>query len=144
MQAVALYYGVYDFINAENMHELMLPFLEHFVIKARYAEAPERYRAASPISYVQRVASPFFVLHGDKDELLPCGQARSFCAALRAAGAPTMATPSSRTPTMRSTSIPMVRSRLAANAVADFLGVIFGRRVSSLLDQVPVPVTTAS
>ena len=32
------YYGVYDFTDADNMHELMLPFLEQFVMRARYAD----------------------------------------------------------------------------------------------------------
>ena len=44
VQAVAPYYGVYDFTDFENMHELMLPFLERFVMKARYADEPERSR----------------------------------------------------------------------------------------------------
>ncbi len=39
LQAVAPYYGVYDFTDFENMHELMLPFLEHFVFKTRYADS---------------------------------------------------------------------------------------------------------
>ena len=77
------YYGVYDFTNAENMHEMMLPFLEQFVMKARYTDDPEQFKAASPISYVHSEAPPFFVLHGEKDELVPCRQARAFCAALR-------------------------------------------------------------
>lgn len=91
MQAVAPYYGVYDFTDFENMHVLMLPFLEQFVMKARYADEPERFTAASPVSYVHSDAPPFFVLHGEKDELVPSGQARAFCSALRAAGAATVA-----------------------------------------------------
>ena len=39
VQAAAPYYGVYDFTDVDNMHELMLPFLEQFVMKARYADA---------------------------------------------------------------------------------------------------------
>ena len=90
VQAAVPYYGVYDFTDADNMHEMMLPFLEQFVMKARYADEPERFKAASPISYVHSEAPPFFVLHGEKDELVPSGQARAFCAALRDAGAPTV------------------------------------------------------
>src|SRR3984957_15899797 len=74
VQAAVPYYGVYDFTNAETMHELMLPFLEQFVMRARYAETPERFQAASPISYVHNDAPPFFVLHGEKDELVSCSQ----------------------------------------------------------------------
>lgn len=144
VQAVAPYYGVYDFTNAENMHEMMLPFLEHFVFKTRYADEPERFKAASPISYVHSEAPPFFVLHGEKDELVPCGQARTFCAALREAGAATVSYAELANAHHAFDITPTVRSRLAADAVADFLGVVYGRRVSSLMDSLPLSATSAS
>jgi acetyl esterase/lipase len=144
VQAVAPYYGVYDFTDSENMHELMLPFLEQFVMKARYADDPERFAAASPISYVHSDAPPFFVLHGEKDELVPSGQARAFCAALRAAGAATVAHAELGNAHHAFDITPTVRSRLAADAVADFLGVVYGRRASSLLDSLSLSVTSAS
>jgi acetyl esterase/lipase len=144
VQAVAPYYGVYDFTDFDNMHEMMLPFLEHFVLKARYADQPERFAAASPISYVHGEAPPFFVLHGEKDELVPSGQARSFCAALRGAGAPTVAYAELANAHHAFDITPTVRSRLTADAVSDFLGVVYGRRVSSLLDSSPLAVTSAS
>ncbi len=143
VQAVAPYYGVYDFTDFENMHDLMLPFLEQFVVKARYADEPERFAAASPVTYVHGEAPPFFVLHGEKDELVPSGQARAFCAALRAAGA-TVAHAELANAHHAFDILSTVRSRLAADAVADFLGVIYGRRVSSLPDSVPLAVTSAS
>lgn len=144
VQAVVPYYGVYDFTDAENMHELMLPFLEHFVLKTRYHENPDRFRAASPISYVHDQAPPFFVLHGDKDELVPSGQARAFCAALRDAGAATVGYAELANAHHAFDITPTVRSRLAAAAVADFLGVVYGRRAYPLMDSVPVPATSAS
>jgi acetyl esterase/lipase len=144
VHAVAPYYGVYDFTDSENMHELMLPFLEQFVMKARYADDPERFAAASPISYVHSDAPPFFVLHGEKDELVPSGQARAFCAALRAAGAATVAHAELGNAHHAFDITPTVRSRLAADAVADFLGVVYGRRASSLLDSLPLSATSAS
>ena len=144
VQAVAPYYGVYDFTDSDNMHELMLPFLEHFVLKARYADEPERFAAASPISYVHSDAPPFFVLHGEKDELIPSGQARAFSAALRAAGAPIVAHAELANAHHAFDITPTVRSRLAAAAVADFLGVVYGRRASALLDSLPLPATSAS
>ena len=39
---------------------------------------------------------------------------------------------------------PTVRSRLAADAVADFLGIIYGRRESSLLDSLALTASPAS
>lgn len=144
VQAAVPYYGVYDFTDADNMHELMLPFLERFVLKARYSDYPERFADASPISYVRSDAPPFFVLHGEKDELIPSGQARSFAAALRTAGAPTVCHAELANAHHAFDITPTVRSRLAARAVADFLGVVYGRRAASLLDSLPLSVTSAS
>lgn len=144
VQAAVPYYGVYDFTNAETMHELMLPFLEQFVMRARYAETPERFEAASPISYVHNDAPPFFVLHGEKDELVPCSQARTFCAAMRDAGAPTVAYAELANAHHAFDILSTVRSRLAANAVADFLGIVYGRRESALIDSWPLSATPAS
>src|SRR5208283_4066259 len=144
VQAVAAYYGVYDFTDSDNMHEMMLPFLEQFVMKARYADEPERFKAASPISHVHREAPPFFVLHGEKDELVPSGQARAFTAALREAGAATVSYAELVNAHHAFDITPTVRSRLAANAVADFLGVIYGRRANSLLASAPLSATSAS
>jgi acetyl esterase/lipase len=145
VQAVVPYYGVYDFTDAANMHEMMLPFLEHFVMKARYADAPELFKAASPISYVHRDAPPFFVLHGEKDELVPTGQARVFSAALREAGAAFVSYAELANAHHAFDITPTVRSRLAANAVADFLGVIYGRRhVSSRMDSLTLSASPAS
>ena len=144
VQAVAPYYGVYDFTDFENMHEMMLPFLEHFVLKTRYSDNPEPFRAASPISYAHGEAPPFFVLHGEKDELVPSGQARSFCAALREAGAATVAYAELANAHHAFDITPTVRSRLAADAVADFLGVVYGRCGGSLTDSFPLSATSAS
>ncbi|OBJ49041.1 alpha/beta hydrolase [Mycobacterium sp. 1423905.2] len=144
VQAVAPYYGVYDFTDFDNMHEMMLPFLEHFVMKARYADKPERFAAASPISYVHRDAPPFFVLHGEKDELVPSGQSRAFCAALKDAGAATVAYAELANAHHAFDITPTVRSRLAADAVSDFLGVIYGRREHALLESLALSASPAS
>jgi len=144
VHAAAPYYGVYDLTDFDNMHQLMLPFLEQFVIKARYAEAPERFKAASPISYVHSQAPPFLVLHGEKDELVPCGQARAFCAALRDAGAATVSHAELENAHHAFDITPTVRSRLAADAVADFLGVVYGRRASPRTGSLPLSATSAS
>jgi acetyl esterase/lipase len=144
VDAAVPYYGVYDFTNAENMHKMMLPFLEQFVMKARYTDAPEQFSAASPISYVHSDAPPFFVLHGEKDELVPCRQAQAFCAALREAGAATVSHAELENAHHAFDITPTVRSGLAADAVADFLGVVYGRRASSRMGSLPLSATSAS
>lgn len=144
VQAVAPYYGVYDFTDFDNMHEMMLPFLEHFVMKATFADEPERFTSASPISYVHRDAPPFFLLHGDRDQLAPVGQARAFSAALQGAGVGTVAYAELANAHHAFDITPTVRSRMAADAVADFLGVIYGRRESALLDSLALSASPAS
>lgn len=145
LQAAVPYYGVYDFTDFENMNELMLPFLEHFVLKTRYSDDPERFKEASPISYVHSEAPPCFVLHGEKDEVIPSGQARAFCAALREAGAATVAHAELANAHHAFDITPTVRSRLAASAVADFLGVVYGRqRPGARIDSLPLSASPAS
>jgi acetyl esterase/lipase len=144
VQAAVPYYGVYDFSDAENMHEMMLPFLEQFVMKVRYSDAPERFRAASPISYVHTDAPPFFVLHGEMDELIPRGQARAFCGALREAGAATVTHAELENAHHAFDILSTVRSQLAADAVGDFLGVVYGRHASQVMGSSPLSATTAS
>jgi acetyl esterase/lipase len=54
------------------------------VFKVPIAEAEDRYRAASPTHRVHADAPPFLVLHGDRDTLVPVGDARTFVRELRA------------------------------------------------------------
>ena len=58
-------------------------FLEPWVMKAFYADEPEKFEAASPIDQVDADAPPFFVLHGDRDTLAPVEDARLFVERLR-------------------------------------------------------------
>jgi dipeptidyl aminopeptidase/acylaminoacyl peptidase len=84
------------------------------------------------------------VLHGEKDELVPCSQARTFCAAMRDAGAATVAYAELANAHHAFDILSTVRSRLAANAVADFLGIAYGQRESALIDSWPLSATPAS
>jgi acetyl esterase/lipase len=49
-------------------------------------EVPERYRDASPLSWIDRRTAPFLVIHGDRDNVVPIEQSRRLVAGLRAAG----------------------------------------------------------
>jgi acetyl esterase/lipase len=131
VQAAAPFYGVYDLTDAEKMHEMMMPFLELFVMKERYADMPELFELASPISHVHRDAPPFFVLHGESDSVIPTVQARAFCDALRGAGAHTVGYAELPNAHHAFDLFATVRSRLTADAVADFLGVVYGQHVRS-------------
>lgn len=54
-------------------------------MKARIADDPERFAAASPLTHVGAHAPPFLVVHGDSDSIVPVAEARAFVAALRRA-----------------------------------------------------------
>jgi acetyl esterase/lipase len=144
VQAVAPYYGVYDFTDAEKMHEMMLPFLEQIVMQTRHADNPGLFESASPISHAHACAPPFFVLHGENDSLVPSVQARTFCTALREAGAPTVAYAELPNAHHAFDTVATVRSQLAADAVAEFLGVVYGRYVRSAAGPQCGTVTPAS
>jgi acetyl esterase/lipase len=79
------FYGVYDFSDRfSHWHNRgLLAVLERFVMKARLADEPERFEAASPLSHVGAHAPPFLVVHGDTDSIVPVAEARAFVAALR-------------------------------------------------------------
>src|SRR5918994_6685707 len=49
-------------------------------------EVPERYRDASPLSWIDGRTAPFLVVHGTQDDVVPIDQSRRLVAALRAAG----------------------------------------------------------
>ncbi len=51
-------------------------------------EAAERYKAASPVTYVTSDDPPVLTLHGDKDALVNIGQAKVLDEKMKAAGAP--------------------------------------------------------
>lgn len=51
-------------------------------------EAPDRWRAASPIEQIHPALPPIFILQGTRDLLVPASQATRFAERLAAAGAP--------------------------------------------------------
>jgi len=51
------------------------------------SEAAERYKAASPLTYVSKDDPPVLTLHGDKDALVPVEQAKVLDERMKAAGA---------------------------------------------------------
>lgn len=84
VQAAVPFYGIYDFTRSDSgIHPLQVPMLEEYVFKQRRRSFPEAYRKASPITYADPDAPPFFVLHGTNDSLIPVQQGRSFAAHLR-------------------------------------------------------------
>ena len=139
VQAAVPYYGVYDLTSVDNMHEMMLPFLERVVFKSRFADDPARFESASPIRNVKSSAPPFFVLHGDRDPIVPSIQARAFCTALRDAGVETVCHAELPNAAHAFDTATSLRSHVVADAVAAFLGIAYGRYLGG-----PVTASAAS
>ena len=123
---------------------MMLPFLEQFVMKARYADEPEQFKAASPISYVHRRSSAVLRAARRERRIGSSGQARAFSAALREAGAATVSYAELANAHHAFDITPTVRSRLAANAVARLPGRRLRPARSSLWTPTPLSATPAS
>ena len=83
--AAVPFYGVYDLTNANGHYypELGEWVLERIVFKRPLAGNEELYRAASPAHRIHLEAPPFLVIHGDRDTLVPVGDARDFVERLR-------------------------------------------------------------
>ena len=131
VQAAAPFYGVYDLTDHVSMHKLMMPLLERLVMQRRLADDREIFAAASPTLRAHRDAPPFFILHGENDAVVPLSQARAFDAALRAAGAPTVAFAEIPNAHHAFDTIATLRCQLAAESVAAFLGISYGRHLAA-------------
>jgi acetyl esterase/lipase len=143
VQSAVPYYGVYDLTNIENMHALMLPYLERVVFKSRFADDPACFESASPMFHVTGSAPPFFVLHGDRDPIVPSTQAHAFCERLRRAGAGTVCEAELPNAAHAFDTATSVRSHLVADAVAAFLGIAYGQYVSATHDRLAVGALTS-
>lgn len=84
--AAVPFYGVYDMTNANGHYypELNDWVFEKVVFKVPLAGNEDLYRAASPMYRVHADAPPFLVIHGDRDTLVPVGDARDFVERMRA------------------------------------------------------------
>jgi dipeptidyl aminopeptidase/acylaminoacyl peptidase len=109
------------------MHKLTMPLLERLVFQRRLDENRELFEAASPTLRAHPDAPPFFILHGQNDAVVPSSQARGFDTALRAAGARTVAYAEIPNAHHAFDTIATLRCQLTAEAVAAFLGIVYGR-----------------
>jgi len=83
VRAAVPFYGLYDFSMNDAIHPLMAPTLSKYVFKLKRPDIVDAFRNASPITYVNPYAPPFFVLHGRNDSLIPVEQGRAFSKRLR-------------------------------------------------------------
>jgi acetyl esterase/lipase len=131
VQAAAPHYGVYDLTDHGAMHKLMPPLLENVVMHRRLTEHRDVFEAASPTHRAHRDAPPFFILHGENDAVVPRSQAHGFHGALHKAGARTVAFAEIPNAHHAFDTIATLRCQLAAEAVASFLGIVYGRHAAA-------------
>lgn len=84
--AAVPFYGVYDLTNAGGHYypEIREWVFERIVFKQPFEGGEGIYREASPAHRIHPDAPPFLVIHGDRDTLVPVGDAREFVERLRA------------------------------------------------------------
>lgn len=92
--AVVDFYGGTDLVpadftgpdNADAATIMSRTFLVTAFLGGDPASVPDKAKAASPIYHVSAKTCPFFIIHGDKDTLVPPEQSITFDAALKKAG----------------------------------------------------------
>ncbi|MDT7726867.1 MAG: hypothetical protein QOI21_3443 [Actinomycetota bacterium] len=88
IQACSPHYGVYDFA-ATSGSRASAARLESLIAKYVFAKDKDPvtflddYIAASPLDRITDEAPPFFVIHGERDSLVPAREARGFVQRLR-------------------------------------------------------------
>jgi len=84
IKAVVDIYGPVDFTTKyARTHSLIRNFIGH-----SYEDAPELYRKASPLQYLDKDDPPTLILHGTSDMLLPISQSDTLNAHLQKLGVP--------------------------------------------------------
>ncbi|MGO4443490.1 alpha/beta hydrolase [Mycobacterium sp. 2YAF39] len=88
VDAVVSLYGRYDWEDRSTPERArFMDFLERVVVKRPQRRKPEVFRDASPVARVHAQAPPFLVIHGDRDGIIPVGEARHFVERLRGVSA---------------------------------------------------------
>jgi len=88
VQAAVPFYGVYDLTDREGHYgeSRVMSFtdlLARVVMEVGIDDDPDLWSSYSPLDRITPDAPPMFVIHGDRDVLVPVASARSFVAKLR-------------------------------------------------------------
>ena len=132
--AAVPFYGVYDLV-AEIGTSPADEWLAKKVMKATLAEDRELFESGSPTYRVQEDAPPFFVIHGDRDNIAAVAQARAFVAALRAVSQQPVAYAEIEGGSHAFDGFHSIRTGNAVNGVDRFLAWVYSAYEASLLDR---------
>ena len=145
VQAAVPFYGVYDMLDRGGDHNhVFRDFLERMVMGVPPDEHEELWRNYSPVDHVGPDAPPMFVIHGDRDVLVPVEGARRFVEHLRAVSRSTVVYAELQGAQHAFEVFPSARSVRAVEAVERFLHHVHDEYLDARADRgVPVPVAGA-
>lgn len=126
--AVVSLYGIYDFVNRNGTRDDW-DLIPNLVMKATKADAPDAYRAASPLDLVGAHAPPWLVIHGAQDAVVPPHESRQFVAALRETSEAVVAYAELPGATHTFDIVHSIRSHLTISGIAHFAHHVLERKV---------------
>ena len=132
VSACAPFYGAYDWTDRAGVgNPSLVPLLERRVVKARLRDAADVFDRASPMSRIRVDAPPFVISHGVNDSLIPVEEGRAFADELRAVSGNPVAYAELPGAQHAFDFFGSSRANAAAEAVARFLGVVYGRSLAA-------------
>jgi len=88
VSAIVSLYGPTDLsTDFVQTNQVAAKLVSNFV-GAAYLRAPEKYKSASPINYVDKDDPPILILHGTADQIVPVGQSDALAKKLTEVGVP--------------------------------------------------------
>ena len=126
------FYGAYDFTDREGVgHRDMGKHLERLVIGAKRSADLDVYDRASPMSRITADAPPFLISHGTNDSLIPVEEGRLFARLLRETSTSPVVYAELPRAQHAFDIFGTQRANQAAEAVARFLGYVYGHYLST-------------
>jgi dipeptidyl aminopeptidase/acylaminoacyl peptidase len=77
---------VYGPANLASPHFRVWDIVKHLVGDRNYADDPEAFERASPLTYVTKDVPPTLILHGSSDEIVPVEDSDQLAAKLKECG----------------------------------------------------------
>jgi acetyl esterase/lipase len=131
VRAAVPYYGPPDWTNrAGYRNDLLGPALAARIVKQPLSGARQIYSDGSPLDRIHPDAPPFLILQGSHDNLVSAADARVFARELTATSHNPVAYAELPGAWHAFDLFSSTRSRAAAHAVADFLGLLWAERAS--------------
>lgn len=136
VQAAVPFYGIYDLLDPTQRHlPALRQMVEWIVMKAKPGREPERFARVSPLHRLHADAPPFFVVHGDRDTLVPVAESREFVDRLRAASDAPVLYAEMKGAQHAFDVLPTVRTVRVLRAIERFLAVTHREQGAAALDR---------